>query len=72
LPRSAWVRGHDKADIEKFLKTHALSYPVAQIDVMEPPKDFDAPKGLPNTYISRPTPRRESVSRSGHVKDSTT
>lgn len=44
----------DKADIEKFLKTHALSYPVAQVDVSDPPKDFDEPKGLPNTYVIAP------------------
>ena len=44
----------DKADIEKFLKTHPLSYPVAQVDVMDPPKDFDTPKGLPNTYVIAP------------------
>jgi thiol-disulfide isomerase/thioredoxin len=44
----------DKADVEKFLKTHPLSYPVAQVDVDNPPKDFDTPKGLPNTYIIAP------------------
>ena len=44
----------DKADIEKFLKTHPLSYPIAQVDVIEPPKDFDTPKGLPNTYVIAP------------------
>ncbi|MEP6940118.1 MAG: TlpA disulfide reductase family protein [Rudaea sp.] len=44
----------DKEDIVKFLKTHALSYPVAQVDVMDPPKDFDTPKGLPNTYVIAP------------------
>lgn len=44
----------DKADIEKFLKTHVLSYPVAQVDVMDPPKDFDEPRGLPNTYVIAP------------------
>jgi len=44
----------DKEDIVKFLKTHALSYPVAQVDVMDPPKDFDTPKGLPNTYLIAP------------------
>lgn len=44
----------DKADIEKFLKTHPLSYPVAQVDVMDPPKDFETPKGLPNTYVIAP------------------
>jgi thiol-disulfide isomerase/thioredoxin len=44
----------DKADIEKFLKAHPLAYPVAQVDVMDPPKDFDTPKGLPNTYVIAP------------------
>lgn len=44
----------DKADIEKFLKTHPLSYPVAQVDTDNPPKDFDVPKGLPNTYVIAP------------------
>ncbi|MBS0591023.1 MAG: TlpA family protein disulfide reductase [Proteobacteria bacterium] len=44
----------DKADIEAFLKAHPLSYPVAQLDVMAPPKDFDTPKGLPNTYLIAP------------------
>ena len=44
----------DKADIEKFLKAHPLSYPVAQVDVIDPPKDFDTPKGLPNTYLIAP------------------
>lgn len=44
----------DKADIEKYLHDHPISYPVAQIDVMEPPPDFDVPKGLPNTYVIAP------------------
>ena len=44
----------DKADIEKFLKTHPLSYPVAIVDVDNPPKDFGAPKGLPNTFVIAP------------------
>jgi thiol-disulfide isomerase/thioredoxin len=44
----------DKADIEKYLKAHPISYPVAQIDVMDPPKDFETPKGLPNTYVIAP------------------
>lgn len=44
----------DKADVEKFLKTHPLSYPVAQVDIDNPPKDFDIPKGLPNTYVIAP------------------
>jgi thiol-disulfide isomerase/thioredoxin len=44
----------DKVDVVKFLQTHTLSYPVAQIDVDNPPKDFDTPKGLPNTYVIAP------------------
>ena len=44
----------DKADVEKFLAAHPLTYPVAQVDVDNPPKDFDAPKGLPNTYVIAP------------------
>jgi len=44
----------DKADVEKFLQQHQLSYPVAQVDIDNPPKDFDAPKGLPNTYVIAP------------------
>jgi thiol-disulfide isomerase/thioredoxin len=44
----------DKADIEKYLKAHPISYPVAQVDVIEPPRDFDTPKGLPNTYVIAP------------------
>ena len=44
----------DKADVVKFLQTHQLSYPVAQVDPDHPPKDFDKPKGLPNTYVIAP------------------
>jgi thiol-disulfide isomerase/thioredoxin len=44
----------DKADVVKFLKAHPLSYPVAQLDIDNPPKDFDEPKALPNTYVIAP------------------
>jgi thiol-disulfide isomerase/thioredoxin len=44
----------DKADVVKFLQSHQLSYPVAQIDPDHAPKDFDEPKGLPNTYVIAP------------------
>src|ERR1700748_352902 len=30
----------DKADIVNFIKQHPISYPVAQIDINNPPKDF--------------------------------
>jgi len=44
----------DKAEVEKFLQKHPLTYPVAQVDIDNPPKDFEAPKGLPNTYVIAP------------------
>ena len=44
----------EKADVVKFLQQHPLSYPVAQIGMDDPPKDFEAPKGLPNTYVIAP------------------
>ncbi|MBS0556649.1 MAG: TlpA family protein disulfide reductase [Proteobacteria bacterium] len=47
----------EPADIEKFLKSHALSYPVAIVDIDNPPKDFGAPKGLPNTFVIAPDGR---------------
>jgi len=47
----------DPKDIEAFLKKHPVSYDIAQVDVMEPPKDFGAPKGLPTTWIIAPDGR---------------
>jgi thiol-disulfide isomerase/thioredoxin len=44
----------EKQEIEEFLQKHPLSYPVAQVDIDHPPKDFEAPKGLPNTYVIAP------------------
>lgn len=44
----------EKDEIEKFLRKHPLSYPVAQVDIDNPPRDFDTPKGLPNTYVIAP------------------
>ncbi|MHB8680379.1 MAG: TlpA family protein disulfide reductase [Rudaea sp.] len=44
----------DKADIEKFLKSHPLSYPVSIVDIDNPPRDFGAPRGLPNTFVIAP------------------
>ena len=41
-------------DIRKFLKENPVSYPVAQVDTTEPPKDFDSPRGLPMTYLIAP------------------
>jgi thiol-disulfide isomerase/thioredoxin len=44
----------EPADIEKFLAAHPLSFPVSMVDVDDPPKDFGAPRGLPNTYVIAP------------------
>ncbi len=53
----------DKADIVDFLAKHPVSYPVAQVSVDDPPKDFDEPRGLPTTYLIAPGwPRSPSAS----------
>lgn len=44
----------DKQDIVNYLKQHPISYPVSQVDINDPPKDFETPKGLPNTYVIAP------------------
>ncbi|MGO1071370.1 TlpA family protein disulfide reductase [Lysobacter sp. CA199] len=44
----------DKADMQAFLKKHPVSYPIAIVDVADPPKAFDTPKGLPMTYLIGP------------------
>ncbi|WP_133501183.1 TlpA family protein disulfide reductase [Cognatilysobacter terrigena] len=43
-----------KADMQAFLKTHSPSYPIAILDTFNPPRDFDAPQGLPMTVIVAP------------------
>lgn len=42
------------ADMQAFLKTHPVVYPIAIIDTYEPPKDFATPRGLPTTYLIAP------------------
>ena len=37
-----------------FMKEHPVVYPVALVDVYDPPKDFETPRGLPMTYIITP------------------
>ena len=44
----------EKADMQAFLKQHPVSYPIAIVDVADPPKAFDTPKGLPMTYLIGP------------------
>ena len=44
----------DRQEIIAFLEQHPVSYAVAQVDVNEPPQDFDTPRGLPTTYLIAP------------------
>lgn len=37
-----------------FMKEHPVVYPIALVDVYDPPKDFETPRGLPMTYIIGP------------------
>ena len=37
-----------------FMKEHPVVYPVALVDVYDPPKDFETPRGLPMTYLIAP------------------
>lgn len=53
------VIGLDYEDIEPdalkaFMQEHPVVYPVAIVDVYDPPRDFEAPRGLPNTYLIAP------------------
>ena len=41
-------------DIREFLTVRPVDFPVAQLDVFEPPADFDVPRGLPMTYLIAP------------------
>jgi len=44
----------ERAEIDAFVKAHAVSYPLAQGDIYKPLKDFDEPRGLPVTYVIAP------------------
>lgn len=44
----------DIADIKAFVAKHPVVYPVAQVTLDKPLKDFDEPRGLPTTYLIRP------------------
>lgn len=41
-------------DIKAFLAKHPVVYPIAQVTLDEPLKDFDEPRGLPTTYLISP------------------
>ena len=47
----------DKAEIMAFAKAHPVKYPLAQVDVYDPPADFETPRGLPTTYLIAPDGR---------------
>lgn len=40
--------------MQAFLTDHPVAYPIAIIDVYQPPADFDTPRGLPMTYLIAP------------------
>ena len=42
------------AEMQAFLKAHPVAYPIAILDVYDPPKAFDTPRGLPMTYLIAP------------------
>lgn len=41
-------------DMQAFLKERPVVYPVALVDVYDPPADFETPRGLPMTYLIAP------------------
>ncbi|QNP39883.1 TlpA family protein disulfide reductase [Lysobacter solisilvae (ex Woo and Kim 2020)] len=44
-------------DIQAFLQTHPVVYPIAIVDTFDPPKSFATPRGLPTTYLIAPDGR---------------
>lgn len=47
----------DAEDMGQFLAAHPVIYPISIVDLMRPPEDFDAPRGLPLTYLVAPDGR---------------
>lgn len=45
------------ADLKAFLVKRPVVYPVAIVDVYDPPAAFDAPRGLPTTWLIAPDGR---------------
>ncbi len=43
--------GEELSDVTDFLKAHPVQYPIANVPLETPPKDFGAPKALPTTYL---------------------
>jgi thiol-disulfide isomerase/thioredoxin len=46
--------GEEIADVTSFLEKHPVKYPIANVPLESPPKDFGAPKGLPTTFLIAP------------------
>lgn len=44
----------DPEELRTFLKEHPVVYPIALVDVYNPPADFSTPRGLPLTYLIAP------------------
>jgi hypothetical protein len=44
-------------EMQAFLKEHPVSYPIAIVDVYDPPAAFPAPRGLPMTWLVDPEGR---------------
>nr|ACA34426.1 YneN [uncultured bacterium pTW3] len=42
------------AALQAFLREHPVVYPIAIVDVYDPPRDFATPRGLPTTYLIAP------------------
>jgi thiol-disulfide isomerase/thioredoxin len=42
------------ADIKAFVAKHPVVYPIAQVTMDKPAKDFDEPRGLPTTWLIDP------------------
>jgi thiol-disulfide isomerase/thioredoxin len=42
-------------DMRVFLSLHPAGYPIAILDVYQPPEDFDTPRGLPMTWLIGPS-----------------
>lgn len=40
--------------LRAFLDKHPVVYPIAIVDVYDPPADFETPRGLPMTYLIAP------------------
>lgn len=44
----------EPADIKAFATKHPVIYPLAQVTLDKPLKDFDEPRGLPTTWVIAP------------------